>query len=120
MFGVPENPRATPEIVDTIFLANFQKYLFQKLLDGWEPTGDYKRWTHEDQQEAIQLGWMLVEAPDLGYSNDLLVIGLRKEIVGDRLLTAIKNGASFIPICQKALGILTAQKLTRGFDAKDP
>lgn len=87
-----------------------QLWLWQHARDGWVPIP--QRWTHEDNEEAQKLGWMIIELPSKG--ADLFSLDGRPP---SEIMSSITAMAHLIPVCAKALGILTAQKLAHPDEA---
>lgn len=92
-----------------------QKYVWTMLEQGFS-TAPNPRWTHEDNQMALRLGWCLAANP---YGNStktdpksaLLDIISYSHATPHEVFLRIQQGAELDPLLAKALSILTAQRL---------
>lgn len=85
-----------------------QRWLWSCVAAGWDPSlRENPRWTHEDNNEAQKLGWMIVQPPGSGYL-DLFSVG---RLSPADLMRRIVSMAPLSPLCAKAVMVLSAQRL---------
>jgi len=96
-------------------ISHFQMMLWDYIDVMAEKAGASDRWTHDDNMAVQHLGWGMytVTAPD---TNDrrYTLVSLDRRLSGNDVFNRIKQVAPLCPLCSKALGILTAQKLKEG------
>lgn len=66
------------------------------------------RWSHDDNIEAMQLGWMISQPPG---SEHLDLFSLKQGIKPAQLMQQIVSLAPIHPVCARAVIALSAQKL---------
>ena len=99
------------EIADHERLAfGLQKWLWMVTAMGWKPMqpSNYERWSHEDNAEAMRLGWMISQPPE-GVLLDLFSLTPGKTPAD--IMRTIIDLAPINPLCGKALATLTALRL---------
>lgn len=100
------------EISDHEVLAySLQKWLWLVTSMGWQPMqpSNYDRWGHEDNVEAMKLGWMISQPPE---SVLLDLFSLTPGKPPAEIMRTIVELAPINPLCGKALATLTALKLS--------
>ena len=105
MRTMPNPPRTEHEAA----VAALQKWLWACVAAGWDPTTPASgRWSHDDNIEAMQLGWMISQPPG---SEHLDLFSLKQGIKPAQLMQQIAELAPINPICARAVVALSAQKL---------
>lgn len=85
-----------------------QRWLWSCVAAGWDPSlRENPRWTHEDNNEAQKLGWMIAQPPGSGHL-DLFSLG---RLSPADLMRHIVSMAPHLPLCAKAVMVLSAQRL---------
>lgn len=113
MCAMPSTNRETTG-ADTSHVTLLRKWLWNWAQCGWDPvTGridnDPDHWTHEDNQAAAALGWMLLHAPGANESLDLFVV--RPNLSAAGVMDTLKRLAPIDPLAAKALTLLVKQKM---------
>lgn len=105
MRTMPSPPRTEHEAA----VAALQKWLWACFAAGWDPTSPASgRWSHDDNMEAMQLGWMISQPPG---SEHLDLFSLKQGIKPAQLMQQIVSLAPIHPVCARAVIALSAQKL---------
>lgn len=105
MRTMPNPPRTEHEAA----VAALQKWLWACVAAGWDPTTPASgRWSHDDNIEAMQLGWMISQPPG---SEHLDLFSLKQGIKPAQLMQQIVSLAPIHPVCARAVIALSAQKL---------
>lgn len=105
MRAMPNPPRTEHEAA----VAALQKWLWACVAAGWDPTTPASgRWSHDDNIEAMQLGWMISQPPG---SEHLDLFSLKQGIKPAQLMQQIVSLAPIHPVCARAVIALSAQKL---------
>lgn len=105
MRTMPDPPRTDHEAA----VAALQKWLWACVAAGWDPTTPASgRWSHDDNIEAMQLGWMISQPPG---SEHLDLFSLKQGIKPAQLMQQIAGLAPINPVCARAVVALSAQKL---------
>lgn len=108
MRTMPNSPR-TEGLDHEVAVAALQKWLWTCVAAGWDPTNPASgRWSHDDNMEAMQLGWMISQPPG---SEHLDLFSLKQGIKPAQLMQQIAELAPINPICARAVVALSAQKL---------
>lgn len=105
MRTMPDPPRTEHQAA----VAALQKWLWACVAAGWDPTTPASgRWSHDDNIEAMQLGWMISQPPG---SEHLDLFSLKQGIKPAQLMQQIVSLAPIHPVCARAVIALSAQKL---------
>lgn len=105
MRTMPNPPRTEHEAA----VGALQKWLWACVAAGWDPTTPASgRWSHDDNIEAMQLGWMISQPPG---SEHLDLFSLKHGIKPAQLMQQIVSLAPIHPVCARAVIALSAQKL---------
>lgn len=105
MRTMPNPPRTEHEAA----VGALQKWLWACVAAGWDPTTPASgRWSHDDNIEAMQLGWMISQPPG---SEHLDLFSLKQGIRPAQLMQQIVSLAPIHPVCARAVIALSAQKL---------
>lgn len=105
MRTMPDPPRTDHEAA----VAALQKWLWACVAAGWDPmSASGGRWSHDDNMEAMQLGWMISQPPG---SEHLDLFSLKQGIKPAQLMQQIAGLAPINPVCARAVVALSAQKL---------
>lgn len=108
MRTMPNSPR-TEGLDHEVAVAALQRWLWACVAAGWDPTNPASgRWSHDDNMEAMQLGWMISQPPG---SEHLDLFSLKQGIKPAQLMQEIVSLAPIHPLCARAVITLTAQKL---------
>lgn len=113
MSSVPNPPRTQGVDHETSHIA-LQKWIWSAVAGGWSPTGGFtdQRWTHDDNMAAQPLGFMITKPPGSKFYE--LYSITRSSVLRENanwLMKQLIEAASIDPLCAKAVGVLTAQKL---------
>ena len=86
-----------------------QKWLWQDVAAGWDPTGGVdSHWSHDDNMAVQHLGWMIVMPPGSGYFD---LFSLRPNVRASAIMKTIIDAASVDPLCAKAVALLGKQRV---------
>lgn len=86
-----------------------QLWLWHLAEQGWKPfETDIERWSHEDNQAATKLGWMIVELPNQAGRLDLF--SLKPGRTPKQIMETIVAAAPLDPLCARAVAVLTQQR----------
>lgn len=108
MRPMPIPPR-TEALEHEVAVAALQKWLWACVAAGWDPTSPASgRWSHDDNMEAMQHGWMISQPPNSEYVD---LFSLKKGVTSAQIMREIIALAPIHPICARAVITLTAQKL---------
>lgn len=108
MRTMPNSPRME-DLDHEVAVAALQRWLWACVAAGWDPTNPASgRWSHDDNMEAMQLGWMISQPPG---SEHLDLFSLKQGIKPAQLMQEIVSLAPIHPLCARAVITLTAQKL---------
>lgn len=103
------NPPRTEGLTHEVAVDALQKWLWQAVAAGWDPSNpDSGHWSHDDNLKAMQLGWMISQAPNSEYVD---LFSLKQGVKAHDVMKAIVRAATIDPVCAKAVTVLTAQKL---------
>lgn len=109
MRTMPNSPRTDGLLDHEVAVAALQRWLWACVAAGWDPTNPTSgRWSHDDNMEAMQLGWMISQPPG---SEHLDLFSLQQGIKPAQLMQEIVSLAPIHPLCARAVITLTAQKL---------
>ena len=108
MRTMPNSPR-TEGLDHEVAVAALQKWLWACVAAGWDPTNPASgRWSHDDNMEAMQHGWMISQPPS---SEHLDLFSLKRDVKPAQIMQEIVSLAPIHPVCARAVITLTAQKL---------
>ena len=108
MRPMPIPPR-TEALKHEAAVAALQRWLWACVAAGWDPTSPTNgRWSHEDNMEAMQHGWMISQPPS---SEHLDLFSLKRYVKPAQIMQEIVSLAPIYPVCARAVITLTAQKL---------
>ena len=86
-----------------------QKWLWQCVKAGWDPTGGVdSHWSHDDNMAAQHLGWMIAMPPGSGHFD---LFSLRPGVRASTVMKTIIDAASVDPLCAKAVALLGKQRV---------
>ena len=87
-----------------------QLWLWVQVGSGWKPFADIDTtvWSAEDNEQATGLGWLIAQSPGNAWLD---MYSLSRSVPAWKIMEQIRESASIIPICAKALAVMTAQKL---------
>ena len=115
MRTMPNSPR-TEALEHEVTVAALQRWLWACVAAGWDPTSPTSgctsptsgRWSHDDNMEAMQHGWMISQPPS---SEHLDLFSLKRDVKPAQIMQEIVSLAPIHPVCARAVITLTAQKL---------
>lgn len=108
MRPMPIPPR-TEALEHEAAVAALQRWLWACVAAGWDPTSPTSgRWSHDDNMEAMQHGWMISQPPS---SEHLDLFSLKRDVKPAQIMQEIVSLAPIHPVCARAVITLTAQKL---------
>lgn len=108
MRPMPITPR-TEALEHEAAVATLQRLLWACVAAGWYPTSPTSgRWSHDDNMEAMQHGWMIFQPPN---SRHLDLFSLNRDARPAQIMQEIISLAPIHPVCARAVITLTAQKL---------
>ena len=103
------NPPRTEGSEHEVAVVALQKWLWACVAAGWDPTNPASGgWSHDDNLDAMQLGWMISQPPGSGHLD---LFSLRKGFSPAQLMQQIVSLAHINPVCARAVVVLSAQKL---------
>lgn len=103
------NPPRTEALEHEAAVAALQRWLWACVAAGWDPTSPNSgRWSHDDNVEAMQQGWMISQPPG---SEHLDLFSLKRGVKPAQIMQEIVSLAPIHPVCARAVITLTAQKL---------
>ena len=86
-----------------------QKWLWQCVAAGWDPTGGVDtHWSHDDNMFVQHLGWMIAMPPGSAYFD---LFSLRSGVRASEIMKKIIDAASVDPLCAKAVALLGKQRV---------
>ena len=86
-----------------------QKWLWQCVAAGWDPTGGVdSHWSHDDNMAVQHLGWMIAMPPGSGHFD---LFSLRLGVRASSVMKTIIDAASVDPLCAKAVALLGKQRV---------
>jgi hypothetical protein len=86
-----------------------QKWLWQCVAAGWDPTGGVdSHWSHDDNMAVQHLGWMIAMPPG---SEHFDLFSLRPGVRASSVMKTIIDAASVDPLCAKAVALLGKQRV---------
>ena len=86
-----------------------QKWLWQCVAAGWDPTGGVdSHWSHDDNMAVQHLGWMIAMPPGSGHFD---LFSLRPGVRASSVMKTIIDAASVDPLCAKAVALLGKQRV---------
>ena len=86
-----------------------QKWLWQCVAAGWDPTGGVDtHWSHDDNMSVQHLGWMIAMPPGSAYFD---LFSLRSGVRASEIMKKIIDAASVDPLCAKAVALLGKQRV---------
>lgn len=86
-----------------------QKWLWQCVAAGWDPTGGVdSHWSHDDNMAVQHLGWMIVVPPGSAHFD---LFSLRLSIGPKAMMKQIVDAAPLDPYCAKVVALLGKQRL---------
>lgn len=110
MRPMPKPPREAEYRDHQIAVNALQRWIWACVEAGWSTgAGEFRdRWTDEDRQASLQLGWMIAQAPGVPYLDLFsLKVGVRPSEIMETILAAVGT----MPVCDKAAAVLTAERL---------
>ena len=103
------NPPRTEGLAHEEAAVALQRWLWACAAAGWDVTRpDHTRWSHDDNMEAMQLGWMISQPPNSPYLD---LFSLRGGEKPHDVMDKIIKMAPVSMICAKAVCTLSAQKM---------
>lgn len=107
MYSLPNTDRGPSDEEVTRAL---QLWLWVQVGSGWRPFAgiDAAVWSAEDSEQSMGLGWMIAQPPECPWVD---LYSLSRSVPAWKVMEQIRESASIIPLCAKALAVLTAQKL---------
>lgn len=86
-----------------------QKWLWQCVAAGWDPTGNNDgHWSHDDNMAVQHLGWMIAMPPT---SKHFDLFSLRPNVRPHQIMKSIIDAAPIDPYCAKAVALLGKQRV---------
>lgn len=86
-----------------------QKWLWQCVAAGWDPTGGVDtHWSHDDNMAVQHLGWMIAMPPGSAYFD---LFSLRSGVRASEIMKKIIDAAPIDPLCAKAVALLGKQRV---------
>lgn len=108
------NPPRTEGFSDPEAVINAYRRWFWMLADYDFDYVDPPRWTHDDNRQAQTYGFAILAVPGLTGGLRYTVVSLTRHTKVQDVEHKIVKLAPIDPLCAKALGVLTAQKLAGG------
>lgn len=106
MRGMPDPPRASKHEVSAEAL---QSWIWNCVAAGWDPSQlSVERWSHDDNQMAMQHGWMISQPPNSAHVD---LFSLRTNTTPAQVMTLLVKLAPIDPLAARAVAMLTAQRL---------
>jgi len=105
---MPKPPR-TEALAHEEAVAALQRWLWACVAVGWDPINPASgRWSHDDNVEAMQHGWMIAQPPGSEYLD---LFSLRRGVTPAQIMQKIASLAPIHPLCARAVTVLAAQKM---------
>lgn len=108
------NPPRTEGFSDPEAVIDAMRRWFWALAQSDFDFSDPPRWTHDDNRQAQTYGFMILAVPEVKGALRYAVVPLTRHTKAQDVEHKIVKLAPIDPLCAKALGILTAQKLAGG------
>jgi hypothetical protein len=103
------NPPRTKALAHEEAVAALQRWLWACVAAGWDPMNPANgRWSHDDNVEAMQYGWMIAQPPS---SEHLDLFSLKRGVEPAQIMQEIISLAPVHPVCARAVVALAAQKM---------